>query len=116
MDKIADAVRTLITAFQEDPNFRNVYESNIAMAVVDAVGQHRKRTGKQSLSYKDIYECANQAAESFVDLLMSAHTENPSTVTVVYCSLCQRGEYCADNERYSNLPLSNSLTEGAALD
>jgi hypothetical protein len=96
---VAQAVNTLADAFEKDPNFRYAYQSNIAMAFVDECRWHQERTGKNDLSNQDIHTIANVAADRFLSMLAGSKPE----VTVVECPKCQRGEYCAENERYSAL-------------
>ena len=100
---IQEAVKTLTTAFENDPDFRYAYQANIAMAFVDEARWHQERTGKKHLSRQEIHTIANVAADRFLTML-AAKPSKEAEVSVVYCPLCTRGEYCAENEHYSTLP------------
>ena len=66
--KLQKAVRTLCKALRNDPDFFNAYQANIAMQFKDEYSIKRK--GKNYLNNDDIHEIANDAATSFLNLLI----------------------------------------------
>lgn len=58
-----------IAKIKKDKGLREAYQANIAMAFYDAHGNYKKKTGKKSLSNKDIHTVANIAADNFLRLL-----------------------------------------------
>lgn len=64
-----DAVTKIATEMKSDPSYRIGWQANIAMSFCDAVTQFKKKNNKRQLSYKEIHECANNAANSFLNLL-----------------------------------------------
>ena len=64
-----DAVNKLTEEMKKDPSYRIGWKANIAMAFKDRAYQYKKENNKKSLSNGDIHIIANEAADSFLNLL-----------------------------------------------
>lgn len=69
--KTTEAVKVLSNAFKKNPDYRNAWKANIAMAFVDNHRWYKDKTGKKTVSNQDVREIANDAAEYFLQLLVS---------------------------------------------
>ena len=68
--KVAKAVKTLAKALKKDPQFFLAYQANIAMPFKDEYSRKRKAKNYDYLNNQDIHEIANEAAKSFLDILI----------------------------------------------
>lgn len=66
--KTQKAVKTLCKSLKKDPEFFYAYQANIAMQFKDEYARRRKE--KRYLNNTDIHEIANDAAKSFLELLI----------------------------------------------
>jgi len=66
--KLEKAVKTLCKELRKDPDYFRSYQANIAMQFKDEYS--RKRKNKKYLNNDDIHEIANDAATSFLNLLI----------------------------------------------
>ncbi len=66
--KLSLALKTLVAEIKKDPEYRQVWESNIAMAFKDNYSQYKMRNNKRVMSNGDIHVIANNAAEYFIKL------------------------------------------------
>ena len=64
-----DAIKQITTKLKKDKNYRESWSANIAMAFKDNYRQYKSKTGKKALSFEDIHEISNNAAEYFLQLL-----------------------------------------------
>ena len=64
-----DAITKIATEMKNDPSYRIGWQANIAMSFCDAISQFKRKNNKKQLSYKEIHECANIAANSFLNQL-----------------------------------------------
>lgn len=101
-EKAVGIVEPLIKGLKSDPAYRYGWQANIAMAFFDEVQDYWQRTGKRSLSRKDLHEISNLAADRFLTQLEYEPNPQPE-VNVVDCPLCSRGQYCAEDERLQAL-------------
>jgi len=62
---IAQAVDTLTKAIKEDPEFRNTYKADIAMAVYD---EFKRDELDSSQNKPDIHAICNKGADNFLTL------------------------------------------------
>lgn len=63
---ISEAIKVLITALNNDADYRESWKSSIAMAYKDAEHRYRNKTGKNVLNSLDKHIVANEAAEEFL--------------------------------------------------
>jgi len=61
--KISKAVKILTTAIKNDPDLRQAYRANIAMAFVDEVNG---QPGFEEVPYDTLHQAANEAADRFL--------------------------------------------------
>jgi hypothetical protein len=61
----------MIDQIKRDPQLREAYKANIAMAFKDEYSRYKKKTGKKTLSNEDVHKVANKAADEFLTLLTS---------------------------------------------
>lgn len=59
----------LVKALREDPEYRMGWHANIAMSVIDAIGQKKKSLNKKQLNRKELYEAVNAGTDWFLTLL-----------------------------------------------
>jgi hypothetical protein len=67
-NKVKQAVITLTGAIDSDPELRRAYKDNIAMAIRDAATRFIQDSGRELVSYNDIYLIANEGAEAFLNI------------------------------------------------
>lgn len=70
-----EAVKHLTQKLKNDPSYRIGWQSNIAMAFYDRAYQYRKGKKIKYLSMVDIHKIANDAANSFLNLLCTDKKE-----------------------------------------
>lgn len=75
LEKLGEAVNTLIEALENDPDYRIAWQANIAMAFYDNVHWNRVN-GKRLMSRAKAHEIGNQAAEHFLKLLCRKPIDN----------------------------------------
>jgi len=56
-----------VEQIEKDPQLREAYKANIAMAFKDEHSRYKKKTGKQAMSIEDIHKIANKAADNYID-------------------------------------------------
>lgn len=56
-----------VEQIKKDPQLREAYKANIAMAFKDEYSRYKKKTGKQTMSREDIHKIANKAADNYID-------------------------------------------------
>jgi len=66
---IQESVSRLTQELKSDPSYRITWQADIAMAFYDRACQYKKKTNKKYLSMVDIHTIANDAANSFLNLL-----------------------------------------------
>jgi hypothetical protein len=66
--KTKKAVKTLSKKLRKDPELYYAYQANIAMQFKDEYSRRRKE--KNYLNNEDIHKIANDAAKSFLNLLI----------------------------------------------
>ncbi len=66
---LRNCVELLIYKLKKHKDYRRAWNDNIAMAFKDSYGQHKKKTGKTTMSKEDIHTIANNASEYFLNLL-----------------------------------------------
>ena len=62
-----DAINYLSGELQNNPDYRQGWEANIALAFYDTAREYRKMVGKKYLTLVDIHRIGNQAANRFID-------------------------------------------------
>ena len=68
IDKCAsNGAAELAAAIKKDPELREAYVANIAMAFKDNYGWHKKESGRSVMNNQDIHDIANKAANYFID-------------------------------------------------
>jgi hypothetical protein len=70
-----EAVKHLTQELKNDPSYRIGWQSSIAMAFYDSASQYKKKKNKKYLSMVDIHTIANDAANSFINLLCADKKE-----------------------------------------
>lgn len=68
--KVAKAVKTLTKALKKDPSFFMSYQANIAMQFKDLYSRKRRQKRYGYINNQDVHFIANEAAKSFLDLLI----------------------------------------------
>ena len=68
--KIEKAVKTLSKALRNDSELFYAYQANIAMQFKDQYAVKRKEKGYSYMNTDDVHEVANDAAKSFLALLI----------------------------------------------
>ena len=66
--ELKDAILKITTQLKRDPEYREGWKSNIAMAYKDCEHWYKQRTGKKQLNKEDKHIIANNAAEHFLKL------------------------------------------------
>jgi hypothetical protein len=67
---IHQAIKELRRTLKKDDGYYQSWQSNIAMAYMDAEAWHRARTKKKYLNHQDKHSIANEAADYFLANLM----------------------------------------------
>jgi hypothetical protein len=67
--ELQPAMKVVTKYLKKDPEYRESWKANIAMAFKDHVYQYKKKTSKKQLSAADMHIVANEAAEYFLQLL-----------------------------------------------
>lgn len=68
--KLSSAVRTVIEALREDPEYRFGWKANIAMAFYDEFLKAQEEEGFHvETPHSNIHRIANRAADNFLNLL-----------------------------------------------
>jgi hypothetical protein len=79
---LQEAISTLCDALTSDPEYRECWKANIAMAYKDCEYWYKQRTGKKVLNRADQHIIANEAADHFLFMLCLRDTisayENPN--------------------------------------
>lgn len=65
--RLKKAIKRFTKAIKNDPELKETYKANIAMAFKDEYQRYKKE--KRYLNNNDIHEMANQAADNFLTLL-----------------------------------------------
>jgi len=68
--KLKKAVKTLTKSLKKDPSLYMAYQANIAMQFKDEYSRKRKEKNYDYLNNEDIHKIANNAAKSFLNLLI----------------------------------------------
>lgn len=66
---MANYIKELTNALNNDPDYRESWKANIAMAYKDSHAQYAKKTGKKVMNAEDRHIIANNAADSFLTIL-----------------------------------------------
>jgi len=68
--KLSKAVKILSKKLRKDPELFYAYQANIAMQFKDEYSRRRKEKNYDYLNNEEIHEIANDAAKSFLNLLI----------------------------------------------
>jgi len=68
--KLSKAVKTLSKELKKDKDLYYAYQANIAMQFKDEYSRRRKEKNYDYINNEDIHKIANDAAKSFLDLLI----------------------------------------------
>lgn len=68
--KLQKAVKTLRKALKKDPEFFYAYQANIAVQFMDEYNRVLRKKYFGYINKEDIHEISNNAAKSFLELLM----------------------------------------------
>lgn len=64
-------IEQLQETLKTDKNYRFGWQSNLAMAFVDAFKNHQEQVGRKHVADQEVYKVANVAAENFLNTLCS---------------------------------------------
>jgi len=68
--KLQKSIKTLTKALKKDSELYYAYQANIAMQFKDEYARKRKGKMHGYINNEDVHQIANQAAKSFLDLLI----------------------------------------------
>jgi hypothetical protein len=71
------AMRTLATAMREDSEYAYAWQSNIAMAYLDAERWYKERHGITRMDARDKHVAANEAAQHFMRVAFGLTKRTP---------------------------------------